>query len=338
MMITRLWGLALVAAALTAPSLPAEAAPHELLNSSYDVSRELFTDLNPVFTAQWQTAHGEPVMIKQSHAGSSSQARAIIQGLKADVVTFNQPSDIDSIARAGLIDPKWRDRLPNQSAPFYSPMAFLVRQGNPKQIYEWQDLTRDGVGIVMPNPKTSGNARYAYLNAWLAASQAHQGARPAIEAFMQQWLKHVVVFDSGGRGATTSFVERGLGDVLISFESEVKSIQAQHPESHYDVIVPKVNVMATFPVSWVDRVVSRNGNDALARAYLTFLYAPEAQRIIAQHFYRVRDPEVVKAFNAQFPAVELNDINAALGDWNTIQREHFATGGTLDRLLRAGTS
>ncbi|WP_052365587.1 thiosulfate ABC transporter substrate-binding protein CysP [Halotalea alkalilenta] len=328
-----LLGAATLGLSLTAP-LSASAAERTLMNASYDVSRELFTALNPPFIEQWREAHGEEVEIQQSHAGSSTQARSIIEGLRADVVTFNQTTDIDVLANAGLVAEDWQSRLADNSSPFYSTMAFLVRKGNPKGIEDWQDLAEDGVRVVFPNPKTSGNARYTYLAAWAAAARENGGDEVQTEAYMRKLLANVAVFDTGGRGATTSFVERGIGDVLISFESEVQSISREYGDDSYEVVVPPVDLLAEFPVAWVDDSVRRNQTEDLARAYLEYLYSPAAQRIIAEHNYRVRDPEVAREFSDRFPETELLDVNQEFGDWDTITRTHFASGAKLDQLLR----
>lgn len=310
----------------------------ELLNSSYDVSRELFAALNPGFEQQWNQQHpSDKLTIKQSHGGSSKQALAILQGLRADVVTYNQVSDVQILhARGQLIPQNWQQRLPNNSSPFYSTMAFLVRKDNPKGIHTWADLVRDDVKLVFPNPKTSGNGRYTYLAAWGATSQATDHNQAAVREFMTRLLKNVVVFDTGGRGATTTFVERGLGDVLISFESEVNNIRKQYGEENYQVIVPDVNILAEFPVAWVDKNVEKNGTENVAKAYLNYLYSPAAQQIISSFYYRVYDLQVMAAAKGQFPATQLFSVEAQFGGWPQVMSTHFATGGELDQLLAAG--
>lgn len=312
----------------------------ELLNSSYDVSRELFVALNAPFEKQWDVSHpNDPLVIKQSHAGSSKQALAILQGLRADVVTYNQVTDVQVLHDKGeLIPDNWQQRLPNNSSPFYSTMAFLVRKGNPKNIHDWSDLTRDDVKLIFPNPKTSGNARYTYLAAWGAADKADGKNSVKTRQFMTKFLKNVEVFDTGGRGATTTFVERGLGDVLISFESEVNNIRNQYGKDDYDVIVPKSNILAEFPVAWVDKNVAHNGTEAAAKAYLNYLYTPAAQQIITQYYYRVNNPAVMRAQQAKFPATELFRVEDLFGGWDQVMKTHFANGGELDKLLAAGRS
>lgn len=309
----------------------------ELLNSSYDIARELFAEINPVFEKQWKAKTGEDLTIKQSHAGSSKQALAILQGLKADVVTYNQVTDVQILHDKGnLIPANWQARLPNNSSPYYSTMAFLVRKGNPKNIKGWDDLVRDDVKLVFPNPKTSGNGRYTYLAAWGATNLADGGNEQKTREWMARFLKNVAVFDVGGRGATTSFVERGLGDVLISFESEVNNIQKQYGADNYDVVVPPVDILAEFPVAWIDRNVERNGTEKQAKAYLNFLYSPEAQQIFTRYNYRVYDKAAMEAAKAQFPDVKLFKIEEQFGSWEQVMKVHFSTDGVLDQLLAQG--
>lgn len=310
----------------------------ELLNSSYDISRELFAALNPEFEKQWaQENPQEPLTIKQSHAGSSKQALAILQGLKADVVTFNQVTDVQILHDKGqLIPADWQARLPNNSSPYYSTMAFLVRKGNPKGIKTWDDLARSDVKLVFPNPKTSGNGRYTYLAAWGAFNQENGKGSPKTREQMQQLLKNVEVFDTGGRGATTSFIERGLGDVLISFESEVNNIRSQYGESDYEVIVPPVDILAEFPVTWVDKNVQKNGTEKAAKAYLNYLYSPEAQNIITRFNYRVNDKQVMAENKSKFPATQLFTVESQFGNWTNVMNEHFSTGGEFDQLMEQG--
>ncbi|WP_159566723.1 thiosulfate ABC transporter substrate-binding protein CysP [Budvicia diplopodorum] len=313
------------------------ASAAELLNSSYDISRELFAEINPVFEKQWKQQSGEDLSVKQSHAGSSKQALAILQGLKADVVTYNQVTDVQILHDKGnLIPADWQARLPNNSSPYYSTMAFLVRKGNPKNIHDWNDLVRDDVKLVFPNPKTSGNGRYTYLAAWGATNIADGGDRQKTREWMTRFLKNVAVFDVGGRGATTSFVERGLGDVLISFESEVNNIQKQYGAYQYDVVVPPVDILAEFPVAWVDRNIVRNGTEKVAKAYLNFLYTPQAQQIFTRYSYRVYDKAAMTAVKGQFPEVKLFNIEDQFGGWEKVMNEHFSTDGILDQLLAAG--
>ncbi|MBY4888981.1 sulfate ABC transporter substrate-binding protein [Pantoea sp. DY-15] len=319
-------------------ALAGAAQATELLNSSYDVSRELFVALNAPFEKEWDAAHpNDKLTIKQSHAGSSKQALAILQGLRADVVTYNQVTDVQVLHDKGqLIPADWQQRLPNSSSPFYSTMAFLVRKGNPKQIHSWADLARDNVKLIFPNPKTSGNGRYTYLAAWGAADQADGKDIAKTRAFMAKFLKNVEVFDTGGRGATTTFAERGLGDVLISFESEVNNIRNQYGKDQYEVIVPKTNILAEFPVAWVDKNVEHNGTTDAAKAYLNYLYTPEAQKIITSYYYRVNNPQLMAEQKDRFPQTELFNVKDAFGGWENVMKVHFANDGELDKLLAAG--
>lgn len=309
----------------------------ELLNSSYDVSRELFTALNTPFEAQWAQEHpGDTLTIKQSHAGSSKQALAILQGLKADVVTYNQLTDVQILHdRGNLIPADWQQRLPNGSSPFYSTMAFLVRKGNPKHIHDWNDLVRSDVKLIFPNPKTSGNGRYTWLAAWGAADRADGHDKAKTEKFMTQLLKNVEVFDTGGRGATTTFVDRGLGDVLVSFESEVNTLRDRYVQDGYQVIVPPTNILAQFPVAWIDKNTQQNHSEEAAKAYLNYLYTPSAQQIITRFYYRVDNPQLMAQQKDRFPHTELFRVEQAFGSWDNVMKTHFASGGELDKLLSA---
>jgi len=325
-------GLALTFGALS--PVQAQDEPRELLNSSYDIARELFAAVNPKFIDWWQAQHDETVSVKQSHGGSSTQARSIMQGLRADVVTFNQVTDVNVLADAGLVAEDWQDRYPNQASPYYSTTAFLVRKGNPKQIENWDDLARDDVSLVFPNPKTSGNGRYTYLAAWGYADQAFDGDESRIEDYMSTFLGNVEVFDTGGRGATTTFVERGIGDVLITFESEVNNIRNEYGKDDYEVVVPPVSILAEFPVAVVDEYAERNGNEDLAKGYLDYLYTEEAQRLLAGFNYRVNDEKVAEEFSDQFPKAELLRVEDVFGSWPEAMETHFASGGELDQLQR----
>lgn len=310
----------------------------ELLNSSYDVSRELFIALNKPFEQQWADQNkGDRLNIRQSHAGSSKQALAILQGLKADVVTYNQVSDVQILHDRGhLIPADWQKRLPNNSSPFYSTMAFLVRKGNPKHIHDWQDLVKSDVKLIFPNPKTSGNGRYSYLAAMGAARLADGNDPAKTTQFMTQFLKNVEVFDTGGRGATTTFVERGLGDVLISFESEVNNIRDQYAKDGYEVVVPKTNILAEFPVTWIDKNVAAGHTENVAKAYLNYLYTSQAQQIITHFYYRVNNPELMAEQKDRFPAVTLFRVEEMFGGWEQVMKTQFASDGELDKLLAAG--
>jgi sulfate transport system substrate-binding protein len=312
-----------------------QAADDSLLNSSYDIARELFASYNEHFAQYWQAKTGNTIEIRQSHGGSSRQAQAIIQGLRADVVTFNQVTDVDILhERGNLLPADWRSQLPNASSPYYSTMAYLVRKGNPKGITNWDDLAREDVSTVFPNPKTSGNGRYTYLAAYGYAQQAFTDDQAKIDEFVKTFLSRVAVFDTGGRGATTTFVERGIGDALLTFESEVNNILLEYPQHEFEVIVPSVSFMAEFPVAVVERHAERNGNTELARAYLEELYSEESQRLLAGFNYRVHNEVVQAEFAERFPELELLTIEQIAGSWDNAMTEHFANGGKLDQLQR----
>ena len=320
----------LLAALFAASALPTFAADKELLNASYDVARELFARYN----ALYEKEHPDAPKVKQSHAGSSKQATAILQGLKADVVTFNQVTDVDILAAKGKLLPEdWRTRLPNNSSPYYSTTAFLVRKGNPKHIENWGDLVKDGVEIVFANPKTSGNGRYSYLGA-LGYAQDTFKTEAEQHAFLKELLAHVAVFDTGGRGATTSFVERKIGDVLITFESEVNGIRQEYGADDYEVVVPKVSILSEFPVAWLDKNTEAKGTTDAAKAYLQYLYSEPAQRLLAENYYRVRDEKVQAEYKERFPDVQLKTVEDIGGSWEKVMKEHFANGGLLDQLQK----
>ncbi|CAH1662552.1 thiosulfate ABC transporter substrate-binding protein CysP [Chelatococcus asaccharovorans] len=333
--------LALAASAFAFAASPAARAqdakpaqPVELLNASYDVARELFAAINPVFAAEWQAKNGQKVEIKQSHAGTSAQARAILEGLQADVVTFNQVTDVEILHdRGNLVAGDWQKRLPNAASPFYSLPAFLVRKDNPKGIKDWNDLIRSDVKVIFPNPKTSGNARYTYLAAYAYALDTNGGDQAKAQDFVRQLFANVPVFDTGGRGATTTFVERNLGDVLITFESEVNGIRREYGDKGFQVIVPPISLLAEFPVSVVDKVVDRKGTRAVATAYLEFLYTDKGQDILASFFNRVHAPAVIAKYKEQFPEVRLVKVEDVFGGWAKVQKEHFASGGILDKVF-----
>ncbi len=305
-------------------------AADSLLNASYDVGRELFAAENKAFVA----AH-PGVIINQSHAGTSKQARSIAEGLAADVVTFNQVTDIDFLVQSGLIAAGWQKNFPNNASPFYSLPSFLVRKGNPKNIKDWNDLVRDDVQVIFPNPKTSGNARYTYLAAVAYAKQAFGDDPAKVEAFVNKLFANVPVFDTGGRAATTTFLERGIGDVLISFESETTSIAKEYGAGQVETVVPSMSLLAEFPVAIVDKVVDARGSRDLAKTYLDFLYTPDGQRIAAEHGNRVRDPAVAAAFAKQFPDIKLVTVEQVFGGWDAVQKQHFGKGGLLDKVIAA---
>ena len=302
-------------------------SPDSILNASYDVSRELFAKVNDVFIA----AH-PGITINQSHAGSSKQARSILEGLAADVVTFNQVTDIEALVKGGFVSEDWQSEFPNKASPYYSLPVFLVRAGNPKAIKDWGDLVRDGVEVVFPNPKTSGNARYTYLAATAYAKEAFNNDQAKVTEFVGKLFDHVPVFDTGGRAATTTFVEREIGDVLITFEAETRGIEKEFGSDKFEIVVPSVSLLAEFPVAIVDKVVDERGSRELAKSYLDFLYTPEGQRIVAEFGNRVNDAAIAAEFKDQFPEVRLVTVEDVFGGWAQVQKEHFAEGALLDQI------
>lgn len=302
-------------------------APKTLLNASYDVAREVFAAENEAFIK----AH-PGVTVDQSHAGTSKQARAIVEGLEADVVTFNQVTDIDFLVKQGFVSADWQKDFPNNASPFYSFPSFLVRAGNPKNIKDWEDLARDDVKIVFPNPKTSGNARYTYLAATAYAKEKFNGDEAKVEGFVKKIFENVPVFDTGGRAATTTFVEREIGDVIITFEAETRGIAKQYGTDKFESVVPSVSLLAEFPVAVVDKVVDKRGSRELAKSYLDFLYTEEGQKIAAEFGHRVNNEKVAAEFKDQFPAIRLVTVDDVFGGWDKVQKEHFASGAVLDKL------
>ena len=307
----------------------------ELLNVSYDPTRELYDEVNAAFAAQWRQRSGQTVSILQSHGGSGKQARSVIDGLDADVVTLALAWDIDAIARAGLVSPGWAKALPERAAPYTSTIVFLVRKGNPKGIRGWNDLVMPGVQVITPNPKTSGGARWNYLAAWAHALRAGGNDPARAKAFVGELFRHVPVLDSGARGATTTFAERGIGDVLLTWENEALLAVEKLGADRLEIVVPALSILAEPPVAIVARNVDRKGTRAAAQAYLDFLYTPEGQAIGARHHYRPRDPAVLERHAARFPALSLVDVET-LGGWQKLQREHFADGGIFDAVYARG--
>jgi sulfate/thiosulfate-binding protein len=320
-----------VASAMLIPGARA-AEPRTLLNVSYDPTRELYQDLNQVFAAQWRVSTGEALKVNQSHGGSGKQARSIIDGLEADVATLALAYDIDAVADRGLIDPAWQKRLAHNSAPYTSTIVFLVRKDNPKAIRDWGDLARPGVQVITPNPKTSGGARWNYLAAWGWALDKWGNDPVKAEEFVTQLFRNVPVMDTGARGATTTFAQRGIGDVLLTWENEA-ILALKELGGGFEIVVPTLSILAEPPVAVVDKVVDRKGTRALAEAYVAFLYTPEAQRIIARHHYRPRDAEVVRQTAKDFPPVKLFTIDDVFGGWRAAQAKHFADGGVFDRVI-----
>jgi len=309
------------------------AATVNLLNVSYDPTRELYDDYNKAFAAYWKGKTGDTVVVNQSHGGSGKQARSVIDGLGADVVTLALAYDIDALAKqAQLVPADWQSRLPANSSPYTSTIVFLVRKGNPKNIRDWGDLARPGVAVITPSPKTSGGARWNYLAAWAWALKQPGGSEATAESFVKRLYKNVPVLDSGARGATVTFVERGIGDVLLAWENEAYLAVKELGPDRFDVIAPSLSILAEPPVSIVDKVVDKHGTRAVAEEYLRYLYSKEGQEIAAKHFYRPRDPEIAAKHAAQFPNIPLVTIDAAFGGWTRAQATHFADNGSFDRI------
>jgi sulfate/thiosulfate-binding protein len=322
-----------VGTALGLSARAAAPAPVTLLNVSYDPTRELYEAENKAFAADWLTKTGQQVTIRQSHGGSGGQARAVANGLEADVVTLALAFDVDSLYKQGkLIPQNWASRLPNNSAPYTSTIVFLVRKGNPKNIKDWGDLARPGVSVITPNPKTSGGARWNYLAAWAWALKQPGGSDATAEAFLKKVYGNVPVLDSGARGSTVTFVERGIGDVLLAWENEALLAVKQLGAGKVEVVVPSVSILAEPPVSVVDKVVNRRGTGKIAEAYLQFLYTKQGQEIAAQNYYRPRDAEIAAKYAAQFPKVPLVNIQESFGGWDKAQATHFADNGSFDRI------
>jgi sulfate/thiosulfate transport system substrate-binding protein len=326
----------LIAGMAVVAMLPAAyAAAAELLNVSYDPTRELYQDFNAAFARHWEAKTGEKVAIRQSHGGSGKQARTVIDGLPADVVTLALAYDIDEIAAKGrLLAPDWQKRLPHNSAPYTSTIVFLVRKGNPKKIKDWDDLIRPGISVITPNPKTSGGARWNYLAAWGYALRKYGSDETKAREFVAQLYRNVPVLDSGARGSTTTFVERGIGDVLLAWENEAfLAVKELGPEK-FDIVVPSLSILAEPPVALVDKVVDKRRTRAVAQAYLEYLYTQEGQDIAGKHFYRPTDPKIAARYANQFPAIKLFRIDEVFGGWQNAQKTHFADGGTFDQIYQ----
>jgi sulfate transport system substrate-binding protein len=326
-------GAALAAGAPARGAGPAEVA---LLNASYDSTRELYDDLDASFARIWKARTGQVLTVRRSHGGSGKQARSVIDGLEADVVTLALAYDVDAIARAGLLAPDWQRKLPQSASPYTSTIVFLVRKGNPKGIRDWDDLVKPGVQVITPSPKTSGGARWIHLAAWAHALRKAAGDEATAKAFLQALYANVPVLDSGARGSTTTFVERRIGDVLLAWESEALLAVERLGKGELEVVVPRLSILAEPPVAVVDRVVDRRGTRAAAQAYLEHLYSPEGQEIAARHFYRPRDPEVAARHAARFARVELVTIEAVSGGWRKAQAVHFGDGGVFDQIYTPG--
>ena len=324
-----------VVAVLLSTGIPAPAEAQSLLNASYDPTRELYTEYNAAFVRYWQGKGKPAVTIRQSHGGSGAQARAVIDGLDADVVTLALAYDIDAIQRSGLVNAGWQARLPHNSAPYTSTIVFLVRKGNPKGIRDWPDLVKPGIAVVTPNPKTSGGARWNYLAAWGYALRQPGGSDARARDFVTQLFRNVPVLDSGARGATTTFVRRGIGDVLLAWENEAYLALKEAGDS-VQMVTPSISILAEPPVAVVDQNVDRKGTRAIAEAYLQYLYSAEGQEIAARHYYRPRDPGVAARHQGQFAAVKMFTVDEVFGGWQAAQRTHFADGGTFDQIYKPG--
>jgi sulfate/thiosulfate transport system substrate-binding protein len=322
----------LLTAAAGLIALPAFAADYSLLNVSYDPTRELYDQFNKAFTAKWKADHpDDSVTVRQSHGGSGKQARSVIDGIESDVVTLALAYDVDAIADRGFIAKDWQKRLPENAAPYTSTIVFLVRKGNPKNIKDWNDLVKPGVSVITPNPKTSGGARWNYLAAWAYAKKAY-GSDEKAQEFVKQLLENVPVLDTGARGSTVTFTERGQGDVLLAWENEAYlSVNELGPDK-FEIVTPSLSILAEPTVAVVDRVVDKKGTREIATAYLEYLYSPEGQDLAAKNYYRPRDPAVADKYKDKFASVELVTIDDAFGGWRKAQKDHFDDGGTFDRI------
>ncbi len=320
--------------ALTGVAMSAAQAETTLLNASYDVAREFYKDYNPAFVRYWKQKSGQDVLINQSHDGSSKQARSVADGLEADVVTMNSANDIDFLASRSAVSPDWSKRFPNNASPTYSTMLFLVRKGNPKGIKDWNDLARPGVQVVIVNPKTGGNGRYSYMGAWGYAKKKGMSDAQA-SAFLGSVFRNVPVLDTGGRGATTTFLQRGIGDVLVTFESEVVQVDREFGAGKVDAVYPSISVLCENPVAVIDRVTQKKGTTALANAYLDYLYSDEGQEIAVRHYLRPRSQKVAAAHSLTFKPIELFTVDEMFGSWKEAQARHFDDGGEFDRIYAA---
>ncbi|MFB3163424.1 sulfate ABC transporter substrate-binding protein [Neobacillus sp. 179-C4.2 HS] len=313
---------------------PAVKKEVELLNVSYDPTREFYEEFNKSFAAYWEKEKGQKVTINQSHGGSGKQSRSVIDGLEADVVTLALAYDIDVIAEAGKLPVNWQERLDNNSSPYTSTIVFLVRKGNPKGIKDWDDLVKNDVSVITPNPKTSGGARWNYLAAWGYALEQNNGDEAKAKEFVTKLFKNVPVLDSGARGSTTTFVERGIGDVLIAWENEAFLALNELGKDEFEIVVPSVSILAEPPVTVVDETAKKHGTEEVAKAYLDYLYTEEGQEIAAKNYYRPRSEEVAKKYEDQFPKINLFTIDEVFGGWKNAQKIHFDDGGVFDEIYK----
>ena len=303
-----------------------------LLNVSYDVSRDFYKDYNPLFQKHWKETTGEAVDLRQSHAGSSKQVRAVADGLEADVVTMNQASDVDFLAEKGLVVRDYAKKFPDNASPYTSTMVFIVRKGNPKALKDWPDLVQPGVQVILPHPKNTGNGRYSYLAAWGFALRQPGGSDATAQEFVAKLLKNAPLFAAGGRDATTTFMQRKIGDVLVSFESEAELIAKEFGKGEFDVVHPSLSILTEFPVAIVDKVVDKKGTRKLAQAYLEYLWSKEGQENAAKNYLRPRDPEVLNKYATQFPAIKTFTVEEVFGGWAKASPTHFKDGGTFDQI------
>ena len=323
--------LVVVAAIWLLPSWGQE----NLLNVSYDVARDFYKDYNPLFQKYWKAKTGESVELKQSHGGSSKQVRAVADGLEADVVTMNQASDVDFLAEKGLVVKDYAKKFPNNASPYTSTMVFIVRKGNPKGLKDWSDLVASGVQVILPHPKNTGNGRYSYLAAWGYALKQPGGNDKTAQEFVGKLLKNAPLFAAGGRDATTTFMQRKIGDVLVSFESEAELIAKEFGKGEFDVVYPSLSILTEFPVAVVEKVVGKKGTRKLAQAYLDYLWSKEGQENAAQNYLRPRDPDLLKKYAAQFPPIKTFTVDEVFGGWNKATAAHFKDGGSFDQIYQS---
>ncbi len=328
--VIRLLFATLLASLLALPAL----AQSSLLNVSYDVARDFYKDYNPIFQKHWKAVAGESIELKQSHAGSSKQVRAVADGLEADVVTMNQASDVDFLAEKGLVAKDYAKRFPTNASPYTSTMVFIVRRGNPKGLKDWPDLVKPGVQVILPHPKNTGNGRYSYLAAWGYALSQPGGNDRTAQDFVARLLQNAPLFAAGGRDATTTFMQRKIGDVLVSFESEAELIAREFGRGEFEVVYPSLSVLTEFPVAIVDKVVDRKGTRKVAQAYLDYLWSPAGQENAAQNYLRPRNPEILKKYAAQFPALRTFTVDELFGGWSKAFPKHFKDGGTFDLIYQ----
>lgn len=315
-------------------AVPAFAADPSLLNVSYDVARDFYKDYNPLFQKYWKAKTGENVELKQSHAGSTKQVRAVADGLEADVVTMNQATDVDFLAERGLVAADYAKKFPNNASPYTSTMVFIVRKGNPKGFKDWSDLAQPGVQVILPHPKNTGNGRYSYLAAWGYALRQPGGSEASAREFVGKLLKNAPLFAAGGRDATTTFMQRRIGDVLVTFESEAELIAREFGRGEFEVVYPTLSILTEFPVAIVDKVVDKKGTRKQAQAYLEYLWSKEGQENAAQNYLRPRDAEVLKKYSAQFPAIKTFSVDEAFGGWSKASPAHFKDGGSFDQIYQ----